>query len=290
MGTEDRTIGRLPPWFQVRIGAGRTFSRVESVIRERRLHTVCESAACPNRAECWGSGTATFLILGDVCTRNCGFCNVWSGPPHPVDPEEPGRIADAVAALGLCYAVVTSVTRDDLTDGGAGAFAATVRAVRSRVPACRIEVLVPDFQGSAAALDAVLDACPDVLNHNLETVPSRYPAVRPGADFARSLALLERAGRRGIVTKSGLMLGLGERIDEVRGVMAGLRNAGCGILTIGQYLRPRKDRLPVQRYCHPDEFRSLRGEGLAMGFREVAAGPQVRSSYHAGAHARLDLP
>jgi len=273
---------RLPPWFRVRIAAGGTFNRVTGTLRDRHLHTVCESAACPNRGECWSSGTATFLILGDRCTRNCGFCNVRTGTPSLPERDEPERVADAVAALGLSYAVVTSVTRDDLPDGGAGAFAETVLAIRRRVPACRIEILVPDFLGSAPSLDRVLDARPDVLNHNLETVPSRYPAVRRGAEYGRSLALLERAKARGAVTKSGLMLGLGERRDEVTAVMRDLRQRGCDILTVGQYLRPRKDRLRVERYYHPDEFRSVRNEGLAMGFRQVLAGPQVRSSYHAG--------
>lgn len=282
MGPEGQRTDRLPPWFQVRIAAGGAFARVGRAVRDRSLHTVCESAACPNRCECWSAGTATFLILGDRCTRNCGFCNVRTGSPAAVDAGEPGRVADAVAALGLSYAVITSVTRDDLPDGGAGIFAAAIRAVRGRSPRCRIEVLVPDFLGSAAALDAVLEARPDVLNHNLETVPSCYPAARPGADYERSLTLLERAGKRGTVTKSGLMLGLGERTDEVRSTMRDLRNRGCELLTVGQYLRPRKDRLPVHRYWHPDEFLALRHEGLGMGFLDVQAGPQVRSSYHAG--------
>lgn len=281
MAGDGLPFQRLPRWFQVRIAAGRTFSRVSSTLRDRQLHTVCESAGCPNRGECWRSGTATFLILGDRCTRNCGFCNVRTGTPSAPDRDEPVRVADAVAALSLSYAVVTSVTRDDLPDGGAGAFAATVLAIRSRVPACRIEVLVPDFLGSAPSLDQVLDSYPAVLNHNLETVPSRYPAVRREAEYGRSLALLERAKARGAVTKSGLMLGLGERRDEVSAVMRDLRSRGCDILTVGQYLRPRKDRLPVERYYHPDEFRSVREEGLEMGFRQVLAGPQVRSSYHA---------
>lgn len=290
MSNHEQRTARLPSWFQVRIAAGGTFIRVGRALRDRRLHTVCESAACPNRGECWSAGTATFLILGDRCTRNCGFCNVRSGTPSAVDAGEPGRIADAVDALGLGYAVVTSVTRDDLPDGGACAFAATIRAVRLRSPRCRIEVLVPDFQGDPAALDTVLDACPDVLNHNLETVPTLYRSVRPGANYDRSLALLERAGKKGIMTKSGLMLGLGEKTDEVRQTMGDLLERGCRLLTIGQYLRPRKHLLAVQRFYHPDEFQELRNEGLAMGFREVHAGPRVRSSYHAGAVSRSLIP
>lgn len=273
---------RLPPWFQVRIAAGGTFVRVERVLRDRKLHTVCESAACPNRSECWSSGTATFLILGDRCTRNCGFCNVSPGSPAAPDPAEPRRVADAAAALRLSHVVITSVTRDDLSDGGAEAFAETVRQVRLQVPSCRVEVLIPDFRGSASALDAVLAARPDILNHNLETVPSLYAVARAGADYERSLELLERAWRRGLATKSGLMLGLGEMPDEVQSTMRDLRQRGCRFLTIGQYLRPRKDRLPVARYYRPEEFRSLREEAMTMGFHEVLAGPNIRSSYHAG--------
>jgi lipoic acid synthetase len=242
---------------------------------------VCQSAACPNRNECWNAGTATFLLLGSVCTRGCRFCNIPAGDPPDADPDEPQRVADAVASMGLSYAVVTSVTRDDLPDGGAGIFADTIRAIRRRNPGCRVEVLIPDFQGSFDALGTVLAASPDVLNHNVETVPSLYPRVRPRADYGRSLQVLTRAAERGFLTKSGLMLGLGEELHEIRKVMTDLRDAGCDLLTLGQYLQPRKDLLPVTRYYHPDEFLTLEQEGREMGFRAVQAGPRVRSSYHA---------
>ena len=281
MGT-DRTLTRLPPWFRTSLSTSGHFTAVSNRIRQNRLHTVCESAACPNRNECWNAGTATFLILGSRCTRSCRFCNILSGDPSPVDRDEPRRVADTVAALGLRYAVVTAVTRDDLPDGGAGHFAETIRTIRRAIPNCRIEVLIPDLQGSAAALDAVLDASPDVLNHNIETVPTLYSRVRPQADYQRSLLLLRRAKDRGAVTKSGLMLGLGEGMEEVRSVLRDLRSAGCDSLTIGQYLQPRRDKLPVARYCRPEEFRSLRDEALAAGFTGVSSGPRVRSSYHAG--------
>lgn len=255
---------------------------VNNRVRQNRLHTVCESAACPNRNECWNAGTATFLILGDHCTRSCTFCNIPSGDTRPVDQDEPRRIADAVAAMGLAYAVVTSVTRDDLTDGGAGAFANTIEAIRRRIPDSLVEVLVPDFQGSLVSLNIVLDAGPHVLNHNVETVPSLYPRVRPGAGYDRSLRLLERAKQRGFITKSGIMLGLGEKDGEVRAVLLGLRSVGCEILTVGQYLRPSSRNLQVERYYRPEEFEELRNEALRMGFRKVAAGPLVRSSYRSG--------
>jgi lipoic acid synthetase len=251
-------------------------------IKTNNLNTVCRSAACPNQAECWDAGTAAFMILGNICTRSCRFCNVLKGTPEVLDLDEPNRVALAVAALRLNYAVVTSVTRDDLEDGGAELFAATIRAIRAKTPGCRVEILVPDFQGSDGSLRAVLDADPDVLNHNLETVPSLYSRVRPQADYQRSLGLLSRSKSYGAVTKTGLMLGLGEELDEVRLVMNDLLKIGCNILTIGQYLQPNKGALPVEKYYHPDEFSKLREEALAMGFRHVEAGPLVRSSYHAG--------
>ncbi len=253
-------------------------------LRDLQLHTVCEGAACPNRNECWNAGTATFLILGDRCTRSCRFCNIPSGETSAADHDEPRRIADAVAAMGLAYAVVTSVTRDDLADGGASAFADTIRAIRKRSPECRVEVLVPDFQGSFASLEAVLDARPHIVNHNIETVPSLYPRVRPGADYGRSLRILEQAKQRGFTTKSGMMLGLGEEGSEVRSVLRDLRSVGCEILTVGQYLRPSPRNLPVERYYRPEEFESLRSEAHDLGFRRVAAGPLVRSSYHAAGY------
>jgi len=275
------TSKRLPPWFKIRLSTNERYTEVRSRVREGALNTVCQSAACPNRNECWNAGTAAFLILGDVCTRRCGFCGVPTGAPRSVDREEAGRIADVVASLGLSYAVVTSVTRDDLPDGGACLFADTIRAIRRRIPNCRVEVLVPDFQGLPQPLDAVLDAFPDVLNHNIETVPSLYPRVRPQADYGRSLQLLRRAKDRDAITKSGIMLGLGEGGEEVRSVLRDLRRAGCDLLTLGQYLPPSREHLPVQRYYRPGEFESLRRLSLDLGFRDVVAGPLVRSSYRA---------
>jgi lipoyl synthase len=277
-------LRRLPEWFKVRLSTNERYSAVRSLVRKRDLHTVCESAACPNRNECWNAGTATFLILGDVCTRGCGFCNIPSGCPAEPDHGEPERVACAVASLGLSYAVVTSVTRDDLSDGGAALFAETINAIRKGSAHCRVEVLVPDFQGSPQHLDTVLDAFPDVLNHNIETVPSLYPRVRPQADYGRSLQLLRRAKDRGAVTKSGLMLGLGEGGEELRSVLCDLRSSGCDIVTVGQYLRPSRGHIPVQRYYRPEEFDSLRRFALDLGFRDVVAGPLVRSSYRAEQH------
>jgi len=274
-------VERLPRWFRVGLSLNGRYALVRNRLRDLKLRTVCEGAACPNRNECWNAGTATFLILGDRCTRACRFCNIPSGMPRPVDPDEPRRIADAVSAMGLTYAVVTSVTRDDLPDGGAGAFAAAIREIRKRSPECRVEVLVPDFLGSLESLDTVLDAGPHVVNHNIETVPSLYAVVRPAADLSRSLRLLERAKQRGFVTKSGIMLGLGEEAGEVQTVLESLRSVGCEVLTVGQYLRPALRNLPVERYYRPEEFEALKNDALDLGFRSVAAGPLVRSSYHA---------
>jgi len=279
-------VRRHPPWLKVRAPGGPGFTETLGIVKELRLHTVCEEAHCPNIAECWGHKTATFMLLGDTCTRNCAFCAVSHGRPLAVDPHEPGRVADAVERLGLQHVVVTSVNRDDLPDGGAGHFAATVRAIRDRLPGCRIEVLVPDFQGDLAAVAAVTAAPVDVFNHNVETVPRLYRRVRPGAQYPRSLAVLEAAhdpgGRRS--TKAGLMLGLGEELEEVLSVLRDLRRVGCSILTLGQYLRPSKEHLPIDRYVTPDEFDALRQEALQLGFRHVESGPLVRSSYHAWAH------
>jgi lipoic acid synthetase len=272
---------KLPAWFKIRISSNERMERVRNLVREHKLHTVCRSAACPNQTECWNAGTATFLILGNVCTRGCRFCNVPKGRPEGLDQEEPGRVADAVAALNLNYAVITSVTRDDLPDGGAAIFAETIRSIRVRRPGCRVETLVPDFNGSRASLRTVLDAMPDVLNHNLETVPSQYPRVRPQADYKRSLELLKRAYEQGAVTKTGLMLGLGETMEELGSVISDAAESGCSLLTLGQYLQPGKAHLPVEKYYHPDEFEALRQEALSRGFRQVVAGPLVRSSYHA---------
>ena len=256
---------------------------VRRLMRELRLATVCESARCPNRGECLGAGTATFLILGEVCTRRCGFCAVAKGLPGPPNPDEPGAVAAAVRRLGLTYAVVTSVTRDDVPDRGAGHFAATIGAIRGRCPASAVEVLVPDFHGAPEALGLVLAAGPAVLNHNVETVPRLYPRVRPLADFARSLALLRRARdiAPAIPTKSGLMVGFGERVEELAAVMGDLAAAGVEMLTIGQYLQPGSKSLPVERYWHPEEFAALEEAGRAAGIARVKAGPLVRSSYGA---------
>jgi lipoic acid synthetase len=262
---------------------GANYRELKTLIERLRLHTVCESAACPNVGECWNHRTATFMILGNVCTRRCGFCAVRKGAPLAVDADEPRRVAEAAAAMGLKYAVVTSVNRDDRKDGGAELFALTIRAIRERIPGCRVEVLIPDFQGSHAALDIVLDAAPDVLNHNTETVPRLYRQVRLGARFERSLDMLaySKAARPAIPTKSGLMLGLGENTDEVLGAMRDLRAHAVDILTLGQYLRPSPKHLPIIRYVPPEEFAALRSQGIEMGFSHVEAGPLVRSSYHA---------
>jgi lipoic acid synthetase len=247
------------------------------------LRTVCQEANCPNRSHCFDSGTATFLILGDVCTRGCGFCNVKRGVPLPVDEDEPKRIAEAVRIMELEYAVITSVTRDDLEDGGAFMFAQTIREIKQRMPGCKVEVLIPDFAGSIQSLKTVLSASPDVLNHNLETVRRLYLKVRKGADYQRSLELLSNAKKidRSIITKSGMMVGLGESQEEIVELMKDLRRAGCELLTIGQYLSPSENHLPVSKFYHPDEFSELKIIGERMGFKHVESGPVVRSSYHA---------
>lgn len=275
-----RGADRLPPWFKIRLSTNERASHVRRLIRENNLHTVCKSAACPNQTECWNAGTATFMILGNVCTRGCRFCNVPKGTPSGLDADEPRRVAHAVAELDLSYAVVTSVTRDDLADGGAGIFAETIREIRKLSPECKVEVLIPDFQGSESALRSVLEASPDVLNHNIETVPSLYSRVRPQADYRRSLTILGSAARNGFMTKSGIMLGLGETVQEIMDVLHALRAAYCQILTLGQYLRPGLPNLPVNRFYTPAEFRTIANAALAMGFKHVEAGPLVRSSYH----------
>jgi lipoic acid synthetase len=274
---------RKPDWLKRRLPTGETFNQVRDLIEAGRLHTVCQEAKCPNIWECYSHRTATFLIMGERCTRNCRFCSVAPGPPGPLDPQEPARLAEAVERMGLKYVVVTSVTRDDLPDGGAGHFAATIHEIRRRVPGAEIEVLIPDFQGDPAALETVLRARPDVLNHNIETVPRLYPRVRPQADYRRSLELLRRAGEiaPGIPTKSGLMLGLGERPEEIRQTLLDLRAVGGRILTLGQYLQPSPEHLPVETYVPPDDFENWRKAALDMGFSEVASAPFVRSSYHA---------
>jgi lipoic acid synthetase len=254
-------------------------------MRELDLHTVCEEARCPNLGECWNRGTATFMILGDVCTRACGFCAVKTGlPGRPPDPSEPRRVADAVGHMALRHAVITSVNRDDQRDGGASLFAATIREIRARVPTCAVEVLIPDFKGDAAALDIVLAARPDVLNHNTETVPRLYRTVRPGARFERSLEVLRRSKKAGLVTKSGIMVGLGEEWNEVLETTRRIREAGTDVLTVGQYLRPSPQHLPLVRYYTPEEFAWIGDYARGLGYAHVESGPLVRSSYHAEEH------
>ena len=272
-----------PPWLKVRAPGSPSYLRLKSLMRDLNLHTVCEDARCPNIGECWNHGTATFMILGDVCTRACAYCAVAHGRPGAVDLDEPARVASAIQTLGLDYVVITSVDRDDLPDGGASIFARTIRETRDRLPECRIEVLIPDFQGNEPALHAVLDAGPDVLNHNTETVPRLYKMARSGGRYTRTLELLDRARRYApaIPTKTGLMVGLGETHEELVATFRDLHDVGCGILTIGQYLRPSDRHAPMVRYYHPDEFRALKESALDLGFVHVESGPLVRSSYHA---------
>lgn len=276
-------LKKKPDWLKVRIPSGPNYGKVNRLLSSQALHTVCQEARCPNRSQCFHQGTATFLLLGDVCTRTCCFCAVRNGKPEPPDPGEPERVVKAVKELKLSFVVLTSVTRDDLADGGASHFSLTLGALIEHVPGIGTEVLVPDFLGSAHALEGVLEAGPSVLNHNVETVPRLYREIRPEADYSRSLRLLQRAHRSspGLVTKSGIMLGLGENHEEVIRVMEDLRAAGCSVLTLGQYLQPQPGNVPVSRYLPPQEFSFLRGVGLSMGFVEVVAGPFVRSSFRA---------
>ncbi len=279
---------RKPEWIRVRAGSGERFGEIKRILRAAKLHTVCEEASCPNIGECFGHGTATFMIMGDLCTRRCPFCDVAHGRPQPLDPEEPAHLAETIASLGLRYVVITSVDRDDLRDGGAGHFVECIRAARARAPGTRIEILTPDFRGRLERALAALDAAPpDVMNHNLETVPRLYRQARPGSDYAHSLALLRdfKARHPAVPTKSGLMLGLGETNDEILQVMRDLRAHGVEMLTLGQYLQPSRHHLPVARYAHPDEFRRFGEEARRMGFLHAACGPMVRSSYHADAQA-----
>jgi len=274
-----------PEWIRARAPQGPGYERLKGLMRGLELHTVCEEAHCPNLGECWSRGTATFMILGDVCTRACGFCAVKTGLPEaPPDPAEARRVGEAVARMGLRHAVVTSVNRDDRQDGGAAVFAATIAEIRARVPGCAVEVLIPDFKGRWDALDVVLQARPDILNHNVETVPRLYRTVRPGASFARSLELLARSKAAGLVTKSGIMVGLGEERDEVEETIRAIRGSSTDILTVGQYLRPSPQHLPVRRYYTPQEFAELRTFALGLGYGHVESGPLVRSSYHADEH------
>lgn len=273
---------KRPDWLKVKMPQSQSFGNVRSVVEKNRLHTVCSEARCPNIGECWDSGTATFMILGDICTRSCGFCAVKTGMPTKVDSNEPYRVAKAVKVMNLKYAVITSVNRDELFDGGATIFAETVRKIRELNPDCKVEVLIPDFKGDELSLNILLDSFPDVLNHNIETVPRLYPTVRPQAKYERSLELLSRAKKRGFITKSGLMVGLGEEDDEVIEVLKDLKKFGCDIVTIGQYLQPTKAHLPVKRFVHPDQFKRYKEYGEQLGFLKIESGPLVRSSYHAG--------
>jgi lipoic acid synthetase len=281
---------RHPDWIKVRAPTSPEYFRTKALLAELRLHTVCQEACCPNIGECFSHRTATFMLMGDVCTRNCPYCAVAHGKVRPLDPDEPRRIAEAVARLGLDHVVVTSVDRDDLGDGGASHFAETADAIKRLRPATRVEVLVPDFKGSYPAIEIVVGAPVAVFNHNIETVPSLYRKARPGGNYQRSLDVLAHARNfghaksRAVLTKAGMMLGLGEERTEVEGVLQDLRAVGCDILTLGQYLRPSRDHLPVERYVTPDEFAELRSEAMAMGFRHVESGPLVRSSYHAWEH------
>src|SRR6266581_896805 len=274
---------RKPPWLKVRFPGGENYIRLKNIMREGRLHTVCEEARCPNIGECWEAGTATFMILGDICTRACGFCAVTTGRPQTIDRLEPMRVANAVREMGLTHAVVTSVNRDDEPDGGSSIFAQTIRWIRRLSPETSIEVLIPDFLGNWDALAAVMSARPEILNHNTETVPRLYRRVRPKGRYERSLELLRRARELdpAAITKSGLMVGLGETKHELRMVFADLVDNGVQVLTLGQYLRPSAKHLPLVRYYHPEEFEALKEDALALGFRHVEAGPLVRSSYHA---------
>lgn len=272
---------RLPSWFKVNIQRGAHYQEMRRLVNAQGLHTICEEARCPNIWECWNNRTATFLLLGDVCTRRCHYCSVETGKPGAVDTEEPSRVAEAVQFLQLRHAVLTSVNRDDLKDGGASIFVETIQHIRRNIPSCKVEVLIPDFQGSESALRQVMHAAPDILNHNVETVPRLFPTVRAQGKYPRSLELLDRAKRLGGKTKSGLMVGMGETFEEVLGVLKDLRAAQCDIVSIGQYLQPTKEHREVDRYYTPQEFEELKRVGLDLGFQHIESGPLVRSSYHA---------
>lgn len=285
---ESKAGPRKPDWFKIKLGGGAAGARVRGILEEGRLHTVCGSAECPNRGECFAEGTATFLILGESCTRGCAFCAVAKGRPAPVDPDEPSRLAEAAAQMNLTHVVITSVTRDDLPDGGAAHFAACVRAVRARLPGATVETLTPDFGGDLRAVDTVLASGVAVFNHNVETVPRLYPAIRSGADCARSLAVLAHAASRGgALVKSGLMVGLGETDAEVDALLSDLHAAGVRAVTIGQYLRPRRGNAPVVEYAAPERFARFAQVARALGFTFVKSGPLVRSSYHAGEYKKV---
>jgi lipoyl synthase len=285
--------GRKPAWFKVPLPGGPKLRELNSMIKAEGLHTVCQEAACPNMGECWERGTATFMILGDTCTRRCGFCNVKTGKPTWNDPLEPARVARSVARMGLRHAVITSVDRDDLPDKGASAFVGVVRQIRRQAPGCKIELLTPDFQGQEMPLAKVIAERPDVFNHNVEVAPRLYPVARRGSTWERSLRVLANAKAMGgdeVVTKSGLMVGLGETHEEMVDAFGQLRSKGVQVLTVGQYLRPTERHLPVVRYWHPDEFKALETAAYELGFEHIAAGPLVRSSYHADEHVKQDRP
>ena len=279
--TETELEERMPRWMHRTVRCGPAIRRVEQVLQEEGLNTVCSGARCPNRGECFAAGTATFMIMGDICTRDCGFCAVPAGAVPPLEPGEPEAVARAAEALGLKHVVVTSVTRDDLEDGGAGHFASTIIALQKALPDATLEVLVPDFKGEREAVDSVVEALPDVFNHNIETAKELYPAARPQADYERSLAVLAWAAEKGLLTKSGFMVGLGESWSEVEGILYDLKDAGCRMVTVGQYLRPTAASLPVARYWRPDEFAEIEERARGLGFDGIAAGPLVRSSYFA---------
>lgn len=284
---EKIPLGKRPDWLKVKLPTGDNYSDVRDLMRKQKLHTVCEEAKCPNIAECWNHRTATFMILGDTCTRSCGFCNVKLGLPTELDLEEPKRVAESVEELNLRHVVITSVNRDELVDGGASIFSETVRLIKERMRDTTIEILIPDFKGSEHAFEIIMKNPPDILNHNLETVPRLYPVVRPQAKYQRSLELIKWFKNRGIKTKSGIMVGIGENTEEVISLMSDLVQAGCDILTIGQYLQPTKIHLPVDRFVSFDEFAFYKSNGLSMGFKIVESSPLVRSSYHADEHARI---
>src|SRR5215210_2314185 len=272
---------RKPPWLKMKMPGGENYARLVKLVNDQRLHTVCQSAMCPNMGECWAAGTATLMILGDVCTRSCGFCHIATGRPPTLDLDEPARVGKAVATMGLKHTVITSVNRDELPDGGAGVWAETIRQIRAQAPGTNVEVLIPDFCGDWNALQLVLDERPEILNHNIETVPRLYPRVRPQAKYHRSLKLLQIAKQQGLVSKTGAMLGLGESESEIDSVLDDLVAIGCEILTLGQYLQPTAKHLPVERWVHPDEFAEWKIRGEAKGLRHVESGPLIRSSYHA---------
>ncbi len=276
-----RSSQRLPPWFKVEAKTGPDYLEIKQTMDRLQLHTICEEARCPNRWECWNARTATFLILGDICTRRCHYCSVETGRPLAIDQGEPKRVAEAVQALGLRHAVITSVNRDELADGGAATFADTIRQTRQLSPDCTIEVLIPDFEGNEAALATVCAEKPEILNHNIETVKRLFPSLRPQGKYQRSLEVLAQAKQLGMTTKSGLILGMGETMDEAREGLRDLRSVGCDIMTIGQYLQPTREHLPVARCYDPSDFAVLKEEGRALGFTHVESGPLVRSSYHA---------